>query len=113
MIRAAIVGLGRWGQHLVECTQGETDKLRFTAGVARTPEKAKAFATKHGLMLIGEYAAALADPGVDAVVLATPHTQHAEPVVAAARAGKHVFHGVAVLEAIVRSVRSGRREVIG
>jgi predicted dehydrogenase len=91
MIRAAIVGLGRWGQNLVECTQGKTDKLRFTAGVARTPEKAQAFATKHGLTLIGDYAAALADPGIDAVVLATPHTQHAEQVVAAARAGKHVF----------------------
>ena len=44
MIRAAIVGLGRWGQNLVECTQGKTDKLRFTAGVARTPEKARSFA---------------------------------------------------------------------
>ena len=91
MIKAAIVGLGRLGQNLVECTQGKTDKLRFTAGVARTPERAQAFATKPGLTLIGDYAAALADPGIDAVVLATPHTQHAEQVVAAARAGKHVF----------------------
>ena len=42
MISAAVAGLGRWGQNLVECTQGKTDKLRFTAGVARTPEKAQA-----------------------------------------------------------------------
>ena len=91
MIRAAIVGLGRWGQNLVECTQGKTDKIRFTAGVARTREKAQAFAGRHGLALIGDYAAALADPGIDAVVLATPHTQHAEQVIAAARAGKHVY----------------------
>jgi len=40
VIRAAIVGLGRWGQNLVDCTQGKTDKLRFTVGVARAPEKA-------------------------------------------------------------------------
>ena len=91
MIRAAIVGLGRWGQNLVDCTQGKTAKIRFTTGVARTPEKARAFANAHGLALAGDYAAALADPAIDAVVLATPHTQHAEQVIAAVRAGKHVF----------------------
>lgn len=91
MISAAIVGLGRWGQNLVDCTQGKTDKLRFTVGVARTPDKARAFADAHGHALVADYAAALADPKIDAVVLATPHTQHAEQVVAAARAGKHVF----------------------
>ena len=68
MIRAAIVGMGRWGQNLVECTQGKTDKIRFTVGVARTPEKAKAFAAAHGLRLVSAYEAVLADPDVDAVV---------------------------------------------
>jgi predicted dehydrogenase len=33
----------------------------------------------------------LADPAIDAVILATPHSQHAGEVAAAARAGKHVF----------------------
>lgn len=91
MIRAAIVGVGRWGQHLVECAQDKTDKIRFTTGVARTPEKAASFASRYGLTLVNDYAKALADPNIDAIVLATPHTQHAEQVVAAARAGKHVF----------------------
>jgi len=91
VIRAAIVGLGRWGQNLVECAQGKSDKLRFTTGVARTPAAAEAFAARHGIALARDYAAALADPAVDAVVLATPHTQHADQIVAAARAGKHVF----------------------
>jgi predicted dehydrogenase len=91
VIRAAIVGVGRWGQHLVECTQDQTDKIRFTTGVARTPERAASFASRYGLALVDDYAKALADPSLDAVVLATPHTQHAEQVVAAARAGKHVF----------------------
>ena len=115
MIRAAIVGLGRWGQNLVECTQGKTDKIRFTAGVARTREKAQAFAGRHGLALIGGYAAALADPGIDAVVLATPHTQHAEQVIAAARAGKHVYTEkpftltAASAEAAVKACAEARR----
>ncbi len=91
MINAAIVGLGRWGQNLVECTQGKTGKIRFTAGVTRTREKAQPFADRHGIALTGDYNAALADSTIDAVVLATPHTQHAEQVIAAARAGKHVF----------------------
>ncbi len=90
MIRAAIVGLGRWGQNLVESTQGRTDKIRFTTGVARTSGR-EAFADKHGLTLIGDYAAVLADPDIHAVVLATPHSQHAGQIIAAARAGKHVF----------------------
>ena len=33
----------------------------------------------------------LADPNIDAVVLCTPHSQHAAEVIAAAKAGKHVF----------------------
>jgi predicted dehydrogenase len=91
VIRAAIVGVGRWGQNLVECTQGKTDKIRFTMGVARTPQRAASFAAQHGLTLVNDYVEALADPSIDAIVLATPHTQHAEQVIAAARVGKHVF----------------------
>jgi predicted dehydrogenase len=34
------------------------------------------------LTLVNDYAKALADPGIDTVVLATPHTQHAEQVIA-------------------------------
>jgi predicted dehydrogenase len=91
VIRAAIVGLGRWGQNLIECTQGKSDKLRFTTGVARTRASAEGFSRRHGLVLVDDYAAALADPDVDAVVLATPHTQHVDQIITAARAGKHVF----------------------
>jgi predicted dehydrogenase len=42
-------------------------------------------------MLTDSYAQALADPAIDAVVLCTPHSQHAADVIAAAKAGKHVF----------------------
>ena len=54
MIRAAIVGVGRWGQNLVECTQDKTDKIRFTTGVARTPDKAAAFAARYGLTRVDD-----------------------------------------------------------
>jgi predicted dehydrogenase len=91
MINAAIVGLGRWGQLLVESVQGKSDKIRFTAGVTRTPAKAAEFGQKHGIPIGTDLAACLRDRNVQAVVLATPHSQHAEQIVAVARAGKHVF----------------------
>ncbi|HXF66366.1 MAG TPA: Gfo/Idh/MocA family oxidoreductase [Burkholderiales bacterium] len=91
MIRAAIVGLGRWGRNLVESVQGASDAIRFVAGATRTPARAEAFAREKGFRLHDSYEKVLADRGVDAVVLATPHTQHAAQVVAAAKAGKHVF----------------------
>ena len=91
MINAAIVGLGRWGQNLVNSVQGKSDKIRFVAGATRTVAKARDYAAHHGFPLYDGYAKVLADPAIDAVVLATPHTQHAQQVIAAARAGKHVF----------------------
>jgi len=91
MINAAIIGLGKWGQNLVNSVQGKSDVIRFVAGATRTIAKAEAYAHEKGLRLHDSYEKALADPEVDAVVLATPHTQHAAQVVAAAKAGKHVF----------------------
>ena len=41
MIRAAIVGLGRWGQTLVNSVQGKSEKLRFTHAVSRDPARAQ------------------------------------------------------------------------
>jgi predicted dehydrogenase len=91
MIDAAIVGLGWWGKTLVESAAG-SDAIRFVAAATRThsPE-AQAFADEHGLRLEESYEAVLADPSIDAVVLATPHSLHSEQVAAAAAAGKHVF----------------------
>jgi predicted dehydrogenase len=91
VINAAIIGLGRWGQNLVNSVQGKSDAIRFVAGATRTVRKAEAYAREKGFPLHDSYKKILADPKVDAVVLATPHTQHAAQVAAAAKAGKHVF----------------------
>jgi len=91
VIRAAIVGLGRWGQSLVASVQGKSDAIRFTAGATRTPEKSRTFADAHGFPLHDRYEKVLADPAIDAVVLATPHSLHAGQIIAAVAAGKHVF----------------------
>ena len=92
MIRAAQVGLGWWGKTLVESVQGTSDKIKFVSCTSRTKsDDYVAFAKEQGLTYADNYEAILADPNVDAVVLATPHSQHAAQVIAAAKAGKHVF----------------------
>ena len=91
MINAAIVGLGRWGQNLVNSVQGKSDRIRFTAGVLRHPENAREYAERQGITLHRDLDKVLADPAIDAVVLATPHTVHGEQILAAVNAGKPVF----------------------
>ena len=91
MIHAAIVGLGRWGQTLVASVQGRSERLRFTHAVSRDPARAREFAARHGLAVQGSLERALAEPGIDAIVLATPHSLHVDQIVAVAAAGKAVL----------------------
>ena len=91
MINAAIVGLGRWGQNLVNSIQGRSDKIRIVAGATRTAAKAADYAKRQGFALYDAYEKVLADPSIDAIVIATPHTQRVTLITAAAAAGKHVF----------------------
>lgn len=91
MIRAAIVGLGRWGQNLVRSVQGKSPHLRFTHAVVRRPGTGREYAEQHGLELVTDFSRVLADRSVQAVVLTTPHSLHTEQIVAAAAAGKPVF----------------------
>ena len=91
MLRVAICGAGNWGTRLIESVQGASTKIRFVAAVTRDPAAKKPLADRFGLSLTTSYAQVLADSAIDAVVLATPHSAHAEEIAAAARAGKHVF----------------------
>lgn len=90
MIRAAIVGLGWWGQNLVNSVR-DSQAIRFTTTHTRHRDKAAAFCAGAGLNWVGTLDAILHDATIDAVVFATPHTQHSDQVIAAAAAGKHVF----------------------
>jgi predicted dehydrogenase len=95
MLRAALCGAGHWGTRLIESVQGnsgnKSTKLGFVAAVTRNPADKRALAERFGLTLTDSYRQVLADRAIDAVVLATPHSQHADEIVAAAKAGKHVF----------------------
>jgi predicted dehydrogenase len=89
-VRAAIVGLGRWGRSLVNAVHGKTAAIRFVAACTRTRASAEEFCRDNNIPLRERFEDILADPGIDAVVLATPHSAHAEQVMAAAVAGKHI-----------------------
>jgi predicted dehydrogenase len=91
MIRAAIVGIGRWGRTLIGSVQGKSEAIRFTAGFNRTRANAEAFCAEHGVPLKDSLSKILADPEIDAVIYATPHSEHGAQVERTAAAGKHVF----------------------
>jgi predicted dehydrogenase len=92
MLNAVILGLGRWGQTLVNAVQGKSDKIKIVAGLTRTlSDEAKAFAKGHGFSLTKNYEELLQRGDVDAVIVASPHSMHAKQVQQAAAAGKQVF----------------------
>ncbi|HZF28569.1 MAG TPA: Gfo/Idh/MocA family oxidoreductase [Gammaproteobacteria bacterium] len=93
MIKAGIVGLGWWGKTLVEAVNlGESEEINFVAGSARThTDELKAFSRQQKFDLYDSFERMLKHPGLDAVVLATPHSLHVEQTIAAAKQGKHVF----------------------
>lgn len=88
-VRFASVGLGWWGKVLarsaVESGAGEP-----VACFARSPEARAAFAAEFGCRE-ASLEEILADGGVEAVLVVTPHTAHAAIMLAAFEAGKHVF----------------------
>jgi predicted dehydrogenase len=90
MLNAAIIGLGWWGQRLVQAAQG-SGMIRFARAVTLEPELAREFAAANGLAVGTSFEDVLADPSIQAVVLATPHTRHRAQVEAAAAACKHVY----------------------
>ena len=90
-LRTAVVGYGYWGPNLVrnviECAELELSGL-----CERDPARAEAFARRvPGVPVFGELDAVLADPTIDAVVVATPPRSHYAIVKAALSAGKHVL----------------------
>jgi predicted dehydrogenase len=91
MLRAAICGAGHWGTRLIQSVQGKSGKIGIVTAVTRNPADKRPLAERFGLALTASYTDVLADAAVDAVVLATPHSQHAAEIIAAAKAGKHVF----------------------
>ena len=90
VLRMAILGPGNWAKRLVGSVQGKSGTVRFTVAGSRVPEKHREFGEAFGIPVV-PYADILTRNDVDAVLIATPHSEHRDQAIAAAKAGKHVF----------------------
>ncbi len=90
-VRLACVGLGRWSGILTESVHGKSARIRIVSCFSRDGSRQARFADRFGCRQVETFEAVLRDPEVEGVVLTTPHTLHAEQVIAVAQAGKHVF----------------------
>ncbi len=90
MLRAAGVGLGWWGKHITDCL-ANSPHIRVTNAVDVASDRVADFARARGLRLTASLDDVLADLAVDAVIVATPHSQHEAQVLQAIAAGKQVF----------------------
>ncbi len=88
-LRVASIGLGWWGGMLAE--KASLAGLDLVSCFARSPEPRAEFAAKHGCRQAASLDELLSDSEVEAVMIATPHSTHADLVAESAAAGKHVF----------------------
>jgi predicted dehydrogenase len=89
MIKAAIIGLGWWGQTLLR-TLSNSAVIKPVLGVDPL-DPARAAAAAYGVETTSRFEDALANSSVDAVILCTPQQHHAGQIVTAAQSGRHVF----------------------
>lgn len=91
-LRVGIAGLGRLGKRHAEQLARRTPGAQLVAACSPVPAELQWARDTLGVSTLHEsFEAFVADPQLDAVVLVTPTTLHAQQTVAALEAGKHVF----------------------
>lgn len=90
-VGVALVGMGWWGKKMLNVLAAAPSDIRVVRAVEPNLETARALCAEKGVALTADYADALSDPDVEAVVLATPHALHGAQIEAAVAAGKHMF----------------------
>jgi UDP-2-acetamido-3-amino-2,3-dideoxy-glucuronate N-acetyltransferase len=87
--RICVVGCGHWGKNLA---RNFADLKRLYAVCESDPARLQAFAALYpGARAFSRLQDAIADPGVDALVLATPAEAHYRMALEALRGGKDLF----------------------
>lgn len=91
MIRIAVIGAGHWGPNLIRNFDNkQTSEVAWV--VDRDAERLRQVVERFpGVRPSADPGDAIGDPGVDAVVIATPTATHHAICEAALRGGKHVF----------------------
>jgi predicted dehydrogenase len=83
--------MGWWGKKMLNVLSGAPADIRVVRAVEPNLETVRTLCAEKGVAFSADYGEALADPAVEAVVLATPHALHGAQIEAAVAAGKHVF----------------------
>jgi predicted dehydrogenase len=91
MIRIGVIGYGYWGPNLVRNFADLPDAAVAVVADRRADRLALAQRRYPGIRVTSNPPDLIADPAVDAVVIATPVALHFELASAALRAGKHVL----------------------
>ena len=87
-----VIGIGNIVQGTIAPAMVAEAACNLVAAVSRDPGRAADFAAGFGARYAYvDYEEMLANPEVEAVYIATPNALHAEHVIGAARAGKHVL----------------------
>lgn len=103
-----IIGIGKLSDVAIAPAIARQPDSELVAVCSRSPDRAAAFAQRHGQPRpYDDYAAMLADDGVDVVYVSTPNALHVDHVIAAAAAGKHVL----VDKPMALSTAEGRRMI--
>lgn len=90
-VRIALIGMGWWGKKMLNVLEAAPADIRVVRAVEPNLETVRELCAGKGIPLTAEYAEALDDAAVEAVVLATPHALHEAQIAQAVAAGKHVF----------------------
>jgi predicted dehydrogenase len=91
MLRVAIVGTGWWGMELGKAATATKESVTVAGCHSLSQAECATFQAAYGGKIFASYEQILADPQVDAVMLATPHSTHSAQIIQAAKAKKHVF----------------------
>jgi predicted dehydrogenase len=89
-IRFALIGAGNIAKIYASAFAAIPD-AQVTVVCSRGEEAGQALANRLGASWLPDYRQAVAQPNVDAVVVATPSGAHGEVAIAAAQAGKHLL----------------------
>jgi len=91
VINAALIGLGWWGRHILYTLYNKSNKIRLVKVFDIVPQLDSDFFSDKGIMIASNFDDILNDSAVDVIIIATPHSFHEEQIIAASKAGKHVF----------------------
>lgn len=112
MINVALISA--WHVHAGEYFEriNKNPNAKITAVWDENPKRGKEWAAKGNATFYENYDALLADPSIDAVVITSPTNLHAELMVKAAKAGKHIFTEkvVAITPADAREIQKAVKE---